>query len=376
MRQERKNKSRRRTNGEGSIFREKSGRYRIAVTRWEGGKRVRKTKIAWTNADALAALEELRGDTTVPTGEMTVATYLQRWLKNSVDQEKQPSTYDSYKNAINNHISNRIGHHRIKKLTAIHVEEWLAEMKRQEVGTRTIENAFKILRSAMVRAVALDLIAKNPCGAIDKPSHEAEQISPFTLQESRLLLSATQGHRYHAVLQLALTAGMRQGEIFGLEWKNIDWKKKTVTISQQVISVGGETIVKAPKSKASIRTIMLTDGCLEALRQHQSLMLKEGHGGNKFVFCAPEGGLIGRSTFRSRFWQPLLKTMKPKAIPHRGFHHTRHTYATLALGASVPLPVVSKNLGHSKVSITSDIYAHVLEEHATAATKTMSRLLG
>lgn len=362
----------RRSNGEGSIFQEANGRYRISVTRWENGKRTRKTRVAWKKADAVAILSQLRGDTTAPTGHLNLASYLKRWLDDVVSA-KAAGTLDSYTNAVDNHISKRIGNVRLDRMTPMVVQTFVAGMRRDEIGSRTQQNAFAVLSAAMEHATALNLLEKNPCGPIARPSHETKEINPFTLDQAKELIAETAGTRHHAMLQLALTAGLRQGEIFGLRWDRIDFKRQTVTIDQQVVCIGGKTSIAKPKTKSSIRTIEVTPACLSSIQSHRAIVLAEGNAGNPLAFPAVEGGLIGRSTFRTRFWIPLLRS---QLIAERGFHHTRHTYATLALGAGIPAPVVSRNLGHARVSTTMDIYAHVLETHQSEATATISRLFG
>lgn len=365
--------SKRRANGEGCITKEASGRYRIIVSVWSGGKRVRKTRTAWKMADATAILNLMRAETNLfeHPHRLTVAKYLELWLRDTIVGERRENTDFSYRFAIKKHINPRIGPILLRELGPIHVQSFLAEMARDSVGSRTRENAFVVLRAAMKHAEVMKLITASPCDGISKPKHVAAKMNPFTLEEARLLLSDTVGHRFHALLQLALTAGLRQGELLGLSWKMIDWKKSTVRVEQQAVSVQGETRIKPPKTGSSVRTVELTADCLAALQDHRAIMLAEGNLGNELVFPAPEGGIEGRGNFRTRFWDPLLVK---HGLAHRGFHNTRHTYATLALGAGVPIPVVSSNLGHSKVSTTLDIYAHVLENHKTGATETVARL--
>lgn len=324
-------------------------------------------------ADARAALDELRGDTTVSVGPLTVDGYLQSWLRDVVKSELAGTTHESYGLAVDTHISSRIGHVPLKKLRPLEVRAWLTKMVEDEVGSRTRSNAFTVLSAALDEAVVLDLIAKNPCSNLSKPSHDPAPINPFTLEEARELLKETEGDRAHGILQLGLTIGMRGGEIFGLFTNKIDWKARLIDIDQQVVCIGGRTSLAKPKTRASIRTVEITPDCRDALRDHLAIMMKEGHAGNPLMFPAPKGGLIGRSTFRTRVWNPLVKRCMFKP---RGFHHTRHTYATLALGALVPPTVISKNLGHAKVSTTMDIYSHVLESHKSGATDTVARLFG
>lgn len=369
-----KRPARSRANGEGSIFQESNGRYRIAVTVWQNGKRKRKTRTAWKKSEAVAILGELRGDSTLPSAGLTVGTYLERWLSTAVDPVKQPATHDSYKRAIDKHITPHLGHVKLTKLSPVHVDDWLTTLRDNDIGSRTVENAYTVFSAALDRAVKpLKLIAESPLIDIKKPRHTAEEILPFTIAESKAILAATAGTRNHAVMCLGLMAGMRSGEIFGLRKNRIDWKKRTIKIDQQVRCLNGKLSLEVPKTKSSIRTIPMSKPIEAALKAHLALMEAEGNGSKPLVFFAPEGGLVSRTTFRTRVWLPLLKKLK---IDARGFHHTRHTFATVSLGEGVNPVVISKRLGHAKVSTTLDIYSHALEKHHAQATDIIANLFG
>lgn len=371
--------ARRRANGEGCITKEPSGRYRVIVSIWTGGKRKRITRTAWKHADAVAILAKLRqessGGALANVARLTVELFLQTWLADVVGQEAAfaANTLDSYRRAVTKHLVPRIGQLKLTDLSPVHVQNMLAAMSRDEVGSRTRQNAFAVLKTAMSNAQDLGLIADNPCRRIKRPAHQQEEIQPFTLDEAKLILKETAGTRWHAMLMLALTAGMRQGELLGLEWEAIDWKAGRIRVTQQAIEISGRKQLSKPKTKASIRTADITPDAVSALRDHRAILLTDGLAAGPLVFPAPEGGLESRGNFRTRVWQPLLLHL---AIEPRGFHHTRHTYATLALGAGVPVTTVSKQLGHASVSTTLNIYSHVLDTHKTEATAVVARLFG
>lgn len=366
-------KSRRRANGEGCITREPSGRYRIVISTWSNGKRVRMTRTAWKMADAAAILVEMRSkaDRLLRPERMTVEGWLRVWLADTIGGERRENTAVSYKFAVEKHICPRIGAILLRDLAPVHVQSFVAEMSRDGLGGRTRENAFVVLRAALNHAVGLRLIDVNPCESVAKPRHEAEKMKPFTLEEAQWLLEETVGHRYHALLHVALTAGLRQGELLGLHWDAVDLDSGRLRVEQQAVCVGSSPELAPPKTQSSVRTIELVPSCVAALRDHRAILLAEGNGASKLVFPARNGGLESRGNLRVRFWNPLLNRLN---LAHRGFHNTRHTYATLALGAGVPVTVVSANLGHSKTSTTLDVYAHVLEAHRSGATAVVERL--
>ena len=367
--------SRKRANGEGCITKEKSGRYRVVISVWINGKRERRSRTAWKHADAVALLDELRGDASkmLDVRKITLQQHLTEWLEKIVIQKNKraANTIESYRRAIEKQICPTLGRILLKRLSPDDIESWVYSLITEKVGSRTIENAFKILRSGLKWALRIRRIIDDPIAEISKPSHVSDDICPFSLEESKKILAASDGTRAHAMVALGIKAGMRSGELFGLPWRNVDLKSATIWIDQQAVEINGTRTIEKPKTKCSIRSVNLTPDAVEALRAHKAILLREGNAGSELVFPAPGGGIESRANFRQRVW---LKLLKKAGVKPRGFHHTRHTYATLSLAAGVDVAVVSKQLGHAKTSITYDIYHHVLPDHKMEGTQTMSKL--
>lgn len=366
-------------NGEGSIFKLPNGKWKAVVNLgWTpNGKRRRRSRTTKSRADAAAALRDLQnkvddGDSFVAS-RLTVGQFLTQWLADVVKPDRSENTFESYRRSIEKHIAPRIGTVLLSKLSPLHVQGMIADMARDGTGSRTKQLAYTTLRVAMGQAQALGQIRENPCTPIPKPTNERKDIKPLTLEESKQLLEETDGTGLHAFYLLALSAGVRQSEMFGLRWEFVDLAAGKIRIEQQAVDISGKVVVRRPKTKASIRTIDVTPAVVDALILHRANLLKRGLAGNPLVFPAAEGGYMRRGTFRTRAWKPLLKRL---GIKHRGFHHLRHTYATLALGAGVPVHVVSSVLGHAKPATTLNIYSHVLEQQQSAAKLAMAKLFG
>ena len=163
---------------------------------------------------------------------------------------------------------------------------------------------------------------------------------------------------------------MRQGELFGLHWADIDFEAMTARVERQAVESRGCVKIKPPKTKAGRRTLTLSAPVVSALSDRRRLAMAEGHAGSNFVFTNQRGGVVRRSNFGNRHWRKLLERL---SLEHRGFHHCRHTAATLMLAGGVPLHVVSRVLGHSKPSITLDLYAHYIEADGGQAADVMAR---
>jgi len=178
---------------------------------------------------------------------------------------------------------------------------------------------------------------------------------------------------WYALIALAISTGMRQGELFGLSPDDIDRKAKTVSIRRQAIEPKGTPSLADLKTRRSRRTLDLTDTTLSAVVDHLAARMRRGHARAETLFCSEAGTIMSKTNFRRRVWLPLLK--KAKLSP-RGFHQTRHTYATLALLSGVPITVVSAVMGHAQPSITLNVYSHVLEGSQQLSTDVMEKLLG
>jgi integrase len=240
----------------------------------------------------------------------------------------------------------------------------LSNLQRAGVGDRTRQNVYVVLKVALSLAVKWGKVSRNACDGVDKPRAVKRDMKPLSANEARQLLVATRDDRFHALFALALSTGMRQGELFGLSWDDVDLVVGSLRVTRQLIEVSGNLKLTPPKTKRSRRTLELTDATVDALVDHRAQMLREGHVAADTVFCDSRGGLLRKSNFRNHIWIPTLKAVP---ISYRGFHNLRHTYATLTLGAGVPVHVVSAVLGHANASTTLNTYAHILDGMQSAA---------
>lgn len=379
----------RRTNGEGTIYQLPNGRWRVQITVQRGGKSVRISRKVKTRADARSVLDKLRNDhaggLNLDGGQMLLSAWLKEWLRDTVKPNRAANTYESYRHSTEAYISGvsvcgsdkkrdlDLGKMPLSKLTPQAVKRWLAELLEHNVGGRTRENAYVVLKRALQVAVESNLIPRNPCVAVDRPAHEPKDANPFELAEALALLEAAKGHKHEALYRLALENGLRQGELFGLLWENVDLKEKRIHIRQQATEVAGKLLVDKPKTKKSIRTLSLTDTAVAALVKHKAAQLKAGTVANPIVFPNEDGGYFRKGTFNRWSWAPLLKAA---GLKKRGFHQLRHTYATLMIMRREPINVVSELLGHSSVNVTMSVYAHVLSSMRETATETVAKMFG
>lgn len=368
----------RRANGEGSIYQAKDGRWRSVLTLGlkSNGKPNRKYFNGRTQADVRAKMQTHReryasGQLVDPSRE-TVAQHINEWLEH-IQKRRAPTTEALYRSIANQHVIPRIGSMPLQKLTPAAVQRFADALATEVKAGRMRQLAFAVLTRALKHAKKLRKIVDTPAAEIEKPTHQQRQIQPFEPSEAQSIITSSIDSRWHVVYVLGLATGMRIGEICGLKWDAVDLKKKTLTVRQQVVIVSGKGIVKSPKTESSVRTIELPEVAVRALIGQRAILMKEGLAASEYVCPAPDGGLLSRTNFSARAWKPMLKKL---GIAARGFHHARHTYATLALTAGVPAHIVSRVLGHEKPSTTLDIYAHVLKGQQQQATRVINSLFG
>jgi integrase len=178
----------------------------------------------------------------------------------------------------------------------------------------------------------------------------------LTDEEVKVFLAAARRSRHYALFALAVATGMRRGELLGLHWPDVDFEAGTVTVRRTLVMVGQEFVLKEPKTKASRRTIAVPAFALDARHAHRKKMVARGFA-DRAVFRNCRGGFIRGYNLLRHSFQPILARAK---LPRTRFHDLRHTHATALLSNGHPIKAVSQRLGHSDISITLRVYAHVL----------------
>jgi integrase len=305
-------------------------------------------------------------------GQITVGEFLERWLNNSIKQKVSPTTHSRYEQHARLHITPHIGRIRLTKLTALHIEQLLAAMTEAGDSLAEQHKVGKALRQALRHAVGVGLIPANPASRIALPRAPKKEMQPLNGEQTKAFIEAAAMDRLAAMYVVAVDSGMRQGELFGLQWSDVDFDTGSLQVQRSLEEIRGQLRLKDVKTAKARRRIPLSGFALDALNEHRRKMLAEGRDLKTGpVFCDSDGGWLRKSNVQRRSFRPILKRAKVPAIR---FHDLRHTCATLLLLGDVNAKIVSERLGHASIEITLNTYAHVLPTMQQKAAQQMDRV--
>lgn len=372
-----KGNRKRRGRNEGGIG-QQNGRWFAEVSLgYDGrGRRLRRRVYATSKKEAqdeLRKLQDLAARGTVPKpGKITVGQALDSWLE-AMKASWAKGTYTAHEQHVRNHLRPTLGGVRLSQLTPLHVHQLMKTLDQNGVSHAMRRHAAVSLRAGLQHAVKLKMIVDNPATKIPLPSKPRHQSEGLTPEQVAGFLAAAGDDRLFAMYLLAIDAGLRQGELLALTWKDVDIEQGTVRVNKALEEVNGELSIKSPKTKSSIRTVRLSAVTTTALAEHRKAMLAEGHCiADSPVFC---GSRRGQWLRKSDVYRHSFKPILEKAGLKFRFHDLRHASATLLLIEGVDIKTVQARLGHSSAAITMDIYAHALDRGQQTAADAMQQIL-
>ncbi len=372
--------AKRRGNNEGSIYKRSDARWCATIT-VERGKR--KAFYGATRAEVsrkLTAALKARADGLPTVGErQTTGCYLTDWLA-SVKPSLRPSTFTSYEGNICNHVLPRIGSGALARLTPQHLQRVYAECLAGGLSPTTVRHIHAVIHKALDQATRWGLVPRNVASLIRSPRPRRHEMATLSPEQVRAFIGAARGDRFEALYVLAVTTGMRRGELLALRWRDVNLDAGTLQVraSVQRTRDGGLTFSE-PKTSRSRRQISLTKAAIAALQRHrpaqaaERLRMGAAWEDLDLVFSNECGRPVEGSNLLRRSFFPLLKRA---GAPRVRFHDLRHTAATLMLGQSIHPKVVAEMLGHSQISTTLDLYSHVTPTMQRQATDALDAVLG
>ena len=299
--------------------------------------------------------------------KMTVADYLEHWLTVYVDRQLAAKTAARHRGIIQHQIVTHLGNVPMRKLTAVHIEAFEANLQRegyvkgrrrgQGLTAQTVLHVHRTLSQALAHAVKTGVLFKNPAEQVKPPRPPSREIAILTKPEVATLLHAAEQTWLYLPVLIGVTTGMRRGELLGLRWSDIDLKAARLTVNQSLERVKGKSVFKSPKTTTSRRTITLPALTIEALKEHRATQAAErlrlGLGKPELVFSHTDGSPMDPDTI-SKGFDRLIKASGVRRIT---FHGLRHTHISHQLMDGVHVKIVSERAGHASVSTTLSVYA-------------------
>ncbi|WP_105970400.1 tyrosine-type recombinase/integrase [Streptomyces geranii] len=345
---------RRSTNGEGTVYRRKSGRY--VGSAWvltTSGERKRRYVYGATRAEARANLNELLANHNQgipsPDAAWRLEDYLDAWLESVVKPTMRPKTYEQYELIVRLHLKPGLGQNYLKNLGVMTVQTFLNQQHENGASVRRVQMIRTVLSSALTRAMREELITRNVARLVVLPKWRRRKVDPWTVEEATRFLAVARGHRLYAAFVLALYYGMRRGEILGLRWQDIDFQRGTFNVEQQLQRVGTELLIGPVKTDTSRRGLPLVEELVQALRG-----IERKPSDHDLVFTSTVGTPLEPRNFVRLFW----RLREQAGLREIVFHYLRHTQATMLEHFGVPVRTAQIILGHSSPSVTQQVYQH------------------
>lgn len=358
------------------------------------GKRIKRTKTVKARTKKEADLELAKFVVEVESGEfiapekMSFESFVEEWKSKYAYKHLELKSIENYVTHLNNRIIPYFKDVQISKIKTMHIIRFLDSIntrldgKEGNVSSATTVYIYRVLRSVFLRAVEWNVIKDNPMKGVKKPKEKpVKAIQVYDEDDVKKLFKALQEEPFifRMLITLAVTTGMRRGELIALEWKHIDLEEGTLQVVQSIsIADSGKPVIKEPKTKNSIRTISLPTSTVEMLKQYRKHYLQDKlkrmdrwlEKEREFLFPNDSGGPLyfNRPT---KWWIEFLDYHGLKKIR---FHDLRHTSATLLINQGVHAKIISERLGHADITTTMNVYGHSLQEADKIAAEKLNSL--
>ncbi len=345
------------------------------------GKLIRKYFYGKSQKEAQQKLEDykfgLKNGLTI-NSDVILSSAIKTWLFEFIKNSVKDSCFDRYECTYRTYLEHASFSNKfIKDVTALDIQRYYNDLFKNGKTTSSIIRANKLLKRFFKYSISEGFLIRNPCDNINIPKDNnstPKEVEIFSKEDLRKLVNYDYPYLIKYIALTSLSTGMRQGEVLGLKWEDINFEnkeisiKRTVTCYTAILETGRKIVrdVHSPKTKNSVRTVPLLESLIPIFKkvknQQNVNKLKAGSSYNNenkdFIFLTRDGNILYKTCVNNA-WNTYLKRC---GVKHKKFHTLRHTYATLQFENNVPLKTVSILLGHSNIGITADIYTHVLKK--------------
>ena len=312
--------------------------------------------------DAQRRLTELLGSLDkgvfTPPGRLTVAEHLNNWLAGCVKTNCSQRTLEGYRSIVEHHFIPALGHILLRQLTPPAIQIYYGQAC-EKLSTKTVLYHHRILKGSLKYAVRQGYLGRNPCDLVDPPRPRQRSMRTLTPEELKTLLETASGNHFYPVIYTAVSTGLRQAELLGLRWRDIDLDLQSISVCQTLYKRRGGYEFKEPKTSHSKRRVSMTAKLADYLSEYrgerESLFLHLGRllKPDDLIFSNVEGKPINPGVLRHSF----TRVVKRAGLQSVRFHDLRHTFASLMLLRGAKPKVISEALGHSSVAFTMDTTA-------------------
>ena len=367
--------SRRRSRGEGTLVQLPSGSWRAQVCidrkRLSITKKTRGEAREWVRE----MQEKISLGMTYEASQTRLSQFMENWLRVK-RYSIRPATDRQYSDAVRIYILPSLGELKLIDITPKTIQAFIDSLSDAHVGRRTIQIVRLILHSCLQHAVDLAVIKYNPVEIVKAPKSDKRDLQVWNEDEVSLFLRSIEGERNENFYYLALTTGMRQGELLGLKWPDIEWKRGVIMVKRQAVRVrGGGYGFAEPKSKRGRRVVDLGIGSIEKLRTQYELInigrqaMKESWTENELVFPTKRGTPQEGTNIDREFKRLVAQAGLPKIR----FHDLRHTAASILLSRGIPPVMIAEMLGHT-MGVLLSTYAHFIPSDQSEAARVMDEV--
>lgn len=341
------------SHGSGSVYK-KGNKYQGQYYKPDGSRGYVSAK---TKTDCRAKLRQAMADAdrgVTFDSKTTLGEYLDSWLPRIKGKGIRQRTWERYEQIVRIHLKPALGHIKLKNLKWAHADKLYSD-KLETASNRTVHYIHVTLHKALDSAVKDGLIPSNVTDGARLKQDSGYEINPLTPEQADTFLECARGDRFETLYLLALKYGLRQGELLGLKWQDVDLNNRTIKVRRTMSESRAGRIEEDTKSGKD-RVIRLSEAHTDALRSYRAASNgSPDNGRDELVFATTSGTAVNSSNLINRSFKPILKAAE---LPDIRFHDLRHTCATIRIMRGQPLHRVSKLLGHASIAITADIYVH------------------
>ncbi len=352
----------------GHLQKRAKGSWQICIcSGYVRGKAIRHHEtVRGTKKEAERRMRELESslDKGVPisVGRLTVAEHLNSWLAGYVRTACSPRTAEGYQSIIERHLIPEIGHIQLRQLQPQAIQSYYGRAV-ERLSARSVQHHHRVLSQSLKYAVRQGYLGRNPAELVTAPSSRKRVMRTLTPSEVEVLLEEASGDRFYPIYYMAISSGLRQAELLGLRWRDLDLDLLSISVSQVLYKRGGICEFKEPKTEHSRRRIAMTPKLalyFKGYRKERELLyLERGNvlGLDDLVFANGEDKLIDPGVLSHTF----SRISRQAGLGRVRFHDLRHTFASLMLLRGAKPKVISEALGHASVAFTMDTYSHIIE---------------